>query len=110
MELVKAANQVTDELWDPERFSFLSQVRHAAVLAPSNIAHGASSQAKKKSIQFWTFSRAPLGELDTQARLCDQAVLSESSHVCFLASHVATVKGFSSSLIRFHSSRTTQSS
>jgi len=109
MELVKAVYQVTGELPDPERFCLLSEVRRAAVSAPSNIAQGASRQAEKKSVQFCTFTRARLSEPYTQAKLCDQAGLLESSRVSFLTSHVATVNALLSGLIRFHNSRTTQS-
>ena len=100
MELAKIVYKVTAELPSTEKFGLISQMRRAAVSIPSNIAEGAARQGGKESIQFYTFARGSLSELDTQVELCKTLGLLSSSSISLLTSHIETVDSLLSGFIR----------
>ena len=68
MDLAKLVYRSTVR-FPEEKFGLPTQIRRAAVSAPSNIAEGQARQSTKKFLQFLSHSEGSLAELETQALL-----------------------------------------
>jgi four helix bundle protein len=66
MRLVREVYRITERFPDSERFGLISQMRRAAVSAPSNVAEGAARSGRIELVRFLTIARGSLAELDTQ--------------------------------------------
>ncbi|MFQ5540642.1 MAG: four helix bundle protein [Candidatus Paceibacteria bacterium] len=60
---------LTEKFPDSERFSLVSQMRHAAVSIPSNIADGKLRSSNKKFTRFLRITFGSGGELETQIEI-----------------------------------------
>jgi four helix bundle protein len=58
--------RITDSFPDKERFGLTSQLRRAAVSVTSNIAEGFNRNSLKEKINFYSFSRGSLAEIQNQ--------------------------------------------
>jgi four helix bundle protein len=68
-ELVKEIYKVTASFPSEEKFGLVSQIRRAAVSAPTNIAEGAARKSKKEFIHFLYIAEGSISELDTLIEL-----------------------------------------
>lgn len=66
MSLVKCVYSITASFPKEEIYALTCQMRRAAVSVPSNIAEGAARTGDKEFLQFLSFSRGSLSELETQ--------------------------------------------
>ena len=69
MHLVEFAYRDTTTFPSEETFGLRTQIRRAAVSVPSNIAEGAARNSSREVIQFLSFARGSLAELETQLEL-----------------------------------------
>jgi four helix bundle protein len=69
MDLAVAVYQVTRNFPREELYGLISQLRRAAVSAPSNIAEGAAGRTKQQFSNFLSNAIGSLNELDTQLEL-----------------------------------------
>lgn len=66
MQVVEAIYALTEHFPATEKYSLVSQMRRAAVSAPSNIAEGYARSSTKELIQFVSIALGSHSELDTQ--------------------------------------------
>jgi len=64
--LVKAIYLLSQQFPADERFGLTSQMRRAAVSAPSNIAEGQARHSTREFINFISHAEGSIAELDTQ--------------------------------------------
>lgn len=79
MLLVEAIYRATASLPDHERYGLCSQMRRAAVSAPSNIAEGAARQSTAEFLRYLVIARGSLSELDTQVQIARRLNYLEAS-------------------------------
>ena len=72
MGLVESIYSVTGQLPEDERFGLVSQMRRAAVSAPSNIAEGFGRQASGEYRHHLSIARGSLLELETHIIVCQR--------------------------------------
>jgi len=70
MNLVESIYKITMLLPDDERFGLISQMRRAAVSAPSNIDEGFGRQARGEYRHHLSMARGSLLELETHMFVC----------------------------------------
>jgi four helix bundle protein len=58
--------KITDNFPSKEQFGLVSQLRRAAVSVTSNIAEGFNRNSLKEKINFYSFSRGSLAEIQNQ--------------------------------------------
>ena len=80
MRLAKEVyKSIIPKLPEQEKYGLSSQMGRAAVSVPSNIAEGHSRESTKEYIQFLTYAKGSLAELQTQLLLAaDIDYLTES--------------------------------
>ena len=69
MDLVVLTYRVTATFPDSEEYGLTSQMRRAAVSAPSNIAEGAAGRSVAEFKRFLTIALGTLNELSTQCEV-----------------------------------------
>ena len=69
MDLARRVYLLTRSFPVDEKFGLISQMRHAAVSVPSNIAEGQARNTTGEFVQFISPAEGSLAELDTQLRL-----------------------------------------
>ena len=69
MDLAVAIYEVTRKFPREEIYALTSQLRRAAISAPSNIAEGAADRTKKQFYNYLSNSIGSLNEIDTQLEL-----------------------------------------
>ena len=72
MDLATAVYRASQGFPKEEIFGLVSQIRHAAVSVPSNIAEGHARTSKKKFQYFLSNARGSLAELETQLTIAHQ--------------------------------------
>jgi four helix bundle protein len=72
MGLVESIYRITSQLSENERFGLISQMRRAAVSAPSNIAEGFGRQARGEYRHHLSIARGSLLELETHIIICQR--------------------------------------
>jgi four helix bundle protein len=72
MELVETVYRLTNRLPSSEQWGLISQMRRAAVSAPSNIAEGYGRQATGEYRHHLSMARGSLLEVETQLLLCQR--------------------------------------
>jgi len=65
MLVVKEVYELTSQFPDSEKFGLVTQMRHAAISIPSNIAEGAGSISQKEFRRYLGLSISSSNELDT---------------------------------------------
>jgi len=81
MELVVLIYDLTKNFPAEEKFGLVSQMRRAAVSAPSNIGEGAADRSTQQFINFLGIAIGSLNELGTQLEVSFRvAYLSEEKH------------------------------
>lgn len=82
MDLVVLIYELTKSFPREETYGLTSQMRRAAVSAPSNIAEGAADRSKDQFRNFLRTAIGSLNELNTQLEIAFRiGYLSETSHV-----------------------------
>jgi four helix bundle protein len=69
MELVVLIYKITGNFPKDETYGLISQMRRAAVSAPSNIAEGAADRSKEQFRNFLSIAIGSLNELNTQLEI-----------------------------------------
>lgn len=69
MNLVEAVYRDTESFPQKEAFGLTTQVRHAAISIPSNLAEGSARNSRKELVQFVGISCGSVAELQTQLQL-----------------------------------------
>ncbi len=69
MNLVILIYKITESFPKAETYGLVSQMRRAAVSAPSNIAEGASDRSKEQFRKFLSIAIGSLNELNTQLEI-----------------------------------------
>ncbi len=69
MDLVVLIYKITEDFPKSETYGLVSQMRRAAVSAPSNIAEGAANRSKTQFINFLSITIGSLNELNTQLEI-----------------------------------------
>lgn len=69
MDLVVLIYEVTKHFPKEETYGLVSQMRRAAVSAPSNIAEGAADRSKEQFKNFLSIAIGSLNELNTQLEI-----------------------------------------
>ncbi len=69
MALAVSVHALSKQMPGEETFGLASQMRRAAVSAPSNTAEGAARHTTKEFLTFLYIARGSLAELETQLRL-----------------------------------------
>ena len=72
MELAERVYRLTEKFPPEERFGLISQMRRAAVSAPSNITEGQARQSTREFLQFISHAMGSLAELETQLILSER--------------------------------------
>ncbi len=81
MELVVLVYDLTKTFPADEKFGLTSQMRRAAVSAPSNISEGAADRSPQQFVNFLSIAVGSLNELSTQLELSFRVgYLSEQLH------------------------------
>lgn len=82
MELVVLIYDLTKTFPSEEKFGLTSQIRRAAVSAPSNISEGAADRSPQQFINFLGIAIGSLNELSTQLEVSFRVgYLSEKLHI-----------------------------
>ncbi len=82
MDLVVLIYDVTKTFPAEEKFGLISQMRRAAVSAPSNISEGAADRSNHQFINFLSIAIGSLNELSTQLEVCFRVgYLNEAKHI-----------------------------
>jgi four helix bundle protein len=69
IELVVDTYRVIKGFPKDERYILGEQIRRAVISIPANIAEGAARTTAREKLQFWSFARASLSELDTELEI-----------------------------------------
>ena len=69
MDLVETIYRVTNSFPREERFGLTSQLRRAAVSAPSNLAEGNERTSKSDKRHFVVVARGSVAEMETQLEI-----------------------------------------
>ncbi len=69
MDLVVLIYKITEAFPKSETYGLVSQMRRAAVSAPSNIAEGAADRSKEQFRNFLSITIGSLNELNTQLEI-----------------------------------------
>jgi four helix bundle protein len=81
MDLVVSIYDLTKTFPTEEKFGLVSQMRRAAVSAPSNISEGAADRSHQQFINFLSIAVGSLNELSTQLEVSYRiGYLSEEDH------------------------------
>ncbi len=81
MDLVVLTYDLTKSFPAEEKFGLVSQMRRAAVSAPSNISEGAADRSQQQFINFLSIEVGSLNELNTQLEVSFRVgYLSEKDH------------------------------
>jgi four helix bundle protein len=72
MELVVVIYRITEKFPKSELYGLVSQMRRAAVSAPSNIAEGAANRSGSMFKNFLSIAIGSLNELDTQLEIASR--------------------------------------
>lgn len=81
MELVVLIYDLTKSFPAEEKFGLVSQMRRAAVSAPSNISEGAADRSRQQFINFLSTAIGSLNELSTQLEVSFRVgYLNEKEH------------------------------
>lgn len=72
LEIVERIYDITNHFPTEERFGLVQQMRRSAVSVVSNIAEGAGRLSTKENINFLSYARGSLVELQTQLIICDR--------------------------------------
>lgn len=81
MELVVFVYELTKSFPSEEKFGLVSQMRRAAVSAPSNISEGAADRSQQQFINFLSITIGSLNELSTQLEISLRVgYLNEKDH------------------------------
>lgn len=81
MELVVLIYNLTKTFPTEEKFGLVSQMRRAAVSAPSNISEGAADRSQQQFISFLSIAVGSLNELSTQLEVSYRVgYLSQKDH------------------------------
>lgn len=70
MDLTVEVYKLVKRLPKEETYALSDQMRRAVVSIPSNIAEGQGRNSDKEFIQFLSFARGSLWELETQIEIC----------------------------------------
>lgn len=70
MDLTEEIYTLTKMLPSNEEFALTNQIRRAVVSIPSNIAEGHGRMGHKACVNFLSFARGSLFELETQLNIC----------------------------------------
>src|SRR3972149_1986886 len=99
MDLVAEIYRLTLELPEPKRWGLISQMRRAAVSAPSNIAEGYGRQATGEYRHHLSMGRGSLLELETQVLLCRRLKYLEAADADALLAEIEEISKMLASLI-----------
>ncbi len=69
MDLVVLIYRITENFPKQETYGLVSQMRRAAISAPSNIAEGAANRSKQQFVNFLGIALGSLNELNTQVEI-----------------------------------------
>ena len=72
MDLVEAVYRCSQNFPAEERYGLTSQIRRAAISAPSNIAEGAPAQSKDEKRRYFSYAVNSLNEVDTQLEIAQR--------------------------------------
>jgi four helix bundle protein len=72
MDLVVLIYKITEDFPKAETYGLVSQMRRAAVSAPSNIAEGAADRSKEQFKKFLSISIGSLNELSAQLEIASR--------------------------------------
>ncbi len=81
MDLVEGIYKLTFDFPSEEKFGLISQLRRAAVSAPSNIAEGAARKSDKEYIQFLYISLGSIAEIETQLIIAKRLEFAETEQI-----------------------------
>ena len=70
MDLVCEIYKLTKKLPKEETYGLINQLQRAAVSIPSNIAEGQFRNSTKEFVQFLSFAKGSVAEVDTQLQIC----------------------------------------
>jgi four helix bundle protein len=104
MDLVVLIYKITESFPKQETYGLTSQMRRAAVSAPSNIAEGAADRSKTQFANFLSIAIGSLNELDTQLEVAlrvgylDKMTYDESQRI--VDECLAVTYGLKRSLIK----------
>ena len=80
-KLIALIYKLTKKFPRDEMFGLTSQLRRAAVSVAANIAEGSARAGKKEKVQFYTFAKSSLAEVDCLSELSfDQNYFSEQEY------------------------------
>ncbi|MBP3432445.1 MAG: four helix bundle protein [Alistipes sp.] len=91
MDIVVATYALTQKLPKSENYALSNQMRRAAVSVPSNIAEGQSRNSEKEFVQFLTFARGSLSELETQLHICVRVNMLLESDIAEVLTNIREV-------------------
>ncbi len=69
LDLVVLIYRITENFPKQETYGLVSQMRRAAISAPSNIAEGAANRSKQQFVNFLGIALGSLNELNTQVEI-----------------------------------------
>ena len=105
MALVSRVYEATNEFPRSEEFGLKPQMRRAAVSVPSNIAEGMTRRSNREKLQFLSYARASLGEIDTQTEIALRLEYVSKAEFESLERNLMDVQMLLSGLARSYESR-----
>ena len=81
MDLVCEIYMLTKKLPKEETYGLCNQMQRAAVSIPSNIAEGQFRNSTKEFIQFLSFAKGSVAEIDTQLQICERLGYKSSAEI-----------------------------